>query len=390
MKIAQIVIFQIRQNTGRRPIVCRIDTDCGIYGYGEASVSNGYSSCAAVKMLEEFSSKLIGKDPLQSEKIFHELLWDGYWGQAGGVSYYAAMSALDIAMMDIKGKAYGVPVYMLLGGKFRSSLKCYASQVQIGWGEGSRKCLSAEDYGMACAAAAAEGFDAVKIDLGRFDEKGKLIPREKKTGFLDDEFCSLFEKRLSMIRSMVGPHVKIYLDGHGDYDLPAALKLAQIADHYQVGFFEEATSALSSSMMKELEKQASIPLAAGERIFTRWGFYEYLKNHTIQLAQPDVGNCGGLEECRKISNLAEIFDVKIQTHISGTPIIQAASVQLEMAIPNFFSHEYHCERKTAQNYSLGKHVYQPVHGMLSGWDLPGIGQELSDSGIENSKITTIR
>jgi L-alanine-DL-glutamate epimerase-like enolase superfamily enzyme len=141
--------------------------------------------------------------------------------------------------------------------------------------------------------------------------------------------------------------------------------------------------------MKKIADKLDIPLATGERTYTRWGFLPFLENGSIAVIQPDIGNCGGITECKKICDMAHVYDVGVQTHVCSSPISVAVSLHLEAAIPNFVIHEHHIINTTATNIELGKYNYQPVNGYLDIPSLPGIGQELSEYALKTAEIEKV-
>lgn len=167
MKITQIDIMtpRIQENPMWRPILCRIHTDEGIYGDGEAALAYGIASPAAAGMIRDLATLIIGMDPLDSEVIWDKLYKSTFWGQNGGPVVFAGISALDIALWDIKGKAFNVPVYKLLGGKRRDNLRTYASQLQFGWSDHAETLTTLDEYREVSKKAVAEGYDAIKIDF---------------------------------------------------------------------------------------------------------------------------------------------------------------------------------------------------------------------------------
>ena len=167
-------------------------------------------------------------------------------------------------------------------------------------------------------------------------------------------------------------------------DVTAAVQLERIARKYGVLMIEEATSNFNPALYGEIARRVETPLATGERFHTRWGFEQLLKQGAISVIQPDITNCGGLSEAKKICDLAHIYDVRVQCHVAGTPIAEAAAIQLEAAIPNFYIHETYHMAAHPDCVSYGKYAYVPENGYLTVPDLPGLGQELSDKAMAES------
>lgn len=168
MKITKVDIYMLdatAQRASRRPICCRVWTDEGFYGDGEAGIAFDYAAPAGIGMLQDISRLVIGKDPMRTDELWERMFKVSFWGQGGGPVVFAAISAIDIALMDIKGKVLNVPVYELLGGKVNDSIRCYASQLQFGWNEDVGPRGTAKEYADICKYAMEDGYDAVKLDL---------------------------------------------------------------------------------------------------------------------------------------------------------------------------------------------------------------------------------
>jgi len=387
MKIKKVDIYKLdagNERAARQPVVCRIWTDEGIYGDGEAGLAyeSGYTGC--VGMLQDLAPRIIGKDPMANDAIFDLIRKNTFWGQSTGPVMNASMSAIDIALMDIKGKALGVPCYQLLGGKFRGELRCYASQLQQGWEGMPGKNGTPEEYVNVVKHAMSQGYDAVKIDFTQVGRDRKNFPVDRCVGILSQNVLAMVEERMAAIREAVGYDLDIIVENHCRTDYNSALQIGRLCDKYKIFAYEEPVSLLNPEMMADLSKRLETPLASGERLYTRWGFYNYLKDRSIQLIQPDVCNAGGLAETKKICDMSEIFDCVVQAHVAGSPISSAASLHLEAAIPNFCIHEHHYRSTSTGITDLCIHNYQPVNGKFVVPELPGLGQELSEKAMDTA------
>lgn len=398
MKITSVDIFSLKHRGdpfSLKAVVCRINTDEGISGYGECGLSYGVGASAGFHMIRDLAPMIIGQDPMRNEFLWELMFKRTFWGQAGGAVFYAAMSAIDIALFDIKGKALNVPAYQLLGGKHRDSLRAYASQLQLGWVEDDAKSWNliykAEDYANEARKAVSEGYDAIKIDFvgGRADGPG---PRELDdiTSLPKPATISEIVERVAAVREAVGPNVDIIAENHSTTDALSAVKIGQAIEKYNILYYEEICTPLNPEVMANASKRINIPLANGERLFTRWGYLPFLENDSLQVIQPDLCLCGGITEAKKICDLAHIFDATVQIHVCGSPITLAAALQLEAAIPNFCIHEHHVINKVLWNRELGKYDIAPENGRFAIPDRPGIGQELSDFAIQNAYCETVK
>lgn len=387
MKITKVDVYMLDatvQRASRRPIIARIHTDEGIYGDGEAGIALGTGAPAAFGMVQDLSRLIIGMDPMNNEQIWHRMFKSSFWGMGGGPVVFAGISALDIALWDIKGKALGVPVYQLLGGKCRDSVRCYASQLQFGWYEKIGPWGKTEDYVKIVEFALSQGYDCVKIDFTQFDKDGNRLPTTAAEGILTRPFINMIDERMGAIRKELGYNFDIIVENHCRTDAISGVMIGELCDKYKVMAYEEPTVPLNPEMHKVVRSKVRTPIASGERIFGRWGFYNFFKNDAVQLIQPDICNCGGLTEGKKICDLAEIFDATVQAHCAGSPISTAAALQLEACIPNFCIHEHHFRSTQPALTVLCKYDYQPKNGQYKIPDLPGIGQEMSQHAIDTA------
>lgn len=393
MKITSVDLLKLKtEGAGPvRPVICRINTDEGIYGLGEAGVAIVSGALAAYELLKDYSRVIIGMDPLHHEVIWEKLYKDTFWAQGNGAIIMAAISAIDTALWDIKGKKYGVPVYELLGGKQRSKLRTYASQLQFGWGlEAYDRRGTIDKYEAACRTAKEQGYTAVKANFFEQRKVGPNVNYIDSTGFLSAEIMHTAEERIAKVREIMGPDGDIILENHAMTDANSSIQFAKMAEKYNIMFLEEPATPLNHKVFKKIASKTSIPLATGERTFTRWGFRPLIESGCISVAQPDIGNCGGITECKKICDMAHVYDVGIQTHVCSSPISVAVSLQLEAAIPNFVIHEHHAGNTLPGITCLGKYNYQPHEGYFDVPDLPGFGQDLSDYALSTATGETIR
>lgn len=392
MKINKVDVYMLdatTQRASRRPIICRITTDEGIYGDGEAGIALGTGAPAAFGMVQDLSRLIIGMDPLNIEQIWNRLFKSSFWGMGGGPIVFAGISAIDIALLDIKGKALGVPIYQLLGGKFRDELRTYASQLQFGWTSRIGPFGKAEDYVMIVQHALSEGYDAVKIDFTQIGVDGERLPKSTAEGILSRQMMKMIDERLSLIRKECGYDFDMIVENHCRTDAISAVMIGELCDKYGVFALEEPVIPLNPDMHKVVREKIKTPIASGERIFGRWSFMNFFKENAIQLAQPDICNCGGLSEGKKICDLASIFDVTVQAHCAGSPISTAAALHLEAAIPNFCIHEHHFRSTQEALTVLCKYDYQPKNGKYKVPDLPGLGQEMSQRAIDTALMHVV-
>lgn len=312
MKITAVetfVVHAVRCNW----VFARIQTTDGISGVGEATVEMREQTIA--QAIQELGRYLIGKDPFEIEKHVHVMNRDSYW--RSGVILRSALSAVEAAMFDIKGKALKVPVYELLGGRDRDRIRCYAN----GWFAGANK---PEEFGEKAKAAKALGFKALK-----FDPFGKaylqLTPAERNRAYAIVE----------AIRSSVGDDVELLIEAHGRFDIPTAVEMAKRLEPLRPYWYEEPVVPDSISAVAEVRKRVSFPVAFGERLFEPHRFEEAFRQEAMDIAQPDVCHTGGLIEMKRIAHLAFMHGKPVAPHNPNGPICNAMTLQLAASVPNF-------------------------------------------------------
>lgn len=299
IKVTKIESFVLK-NTW---VFVKISTDAGIVGWGEM-LKDDAKACAAGAL--EVGDYLVGKDPL---RVVHH--WQAIHRGAfyrGGPIKTAIQSGIDQALWDITGKAFGVPVYKLLGGPTRDRIRVYGR-------------LDPET-----------GVNAIKVGPnGGMRQPTKYIEGKKYVDEVVERFKALREK--------VGPEVDIGVDFHGAVQPPTASLLIKALEPFNPWFYEEVVQALNVDVMAELARKTHIPLATGERIFTKWGFREILEKRAATILQPDVCYAGGITELKIIAGMAEAYYSPLAPHNPQGPCSLAASLQIAAAIPNFLIQE---------------------------------------------------
>src|SRR5210317_153255 len=391
MKVTHVEIFDIHcpERPPWNPVFVRVHTDEGIHGIGEAGLAYDWGHSAAAAMIKEIAEAvLIGFDPFKTELLWSRMLRESFWGLGGGPVLYAAMSAIDTALWDIKGKALGLPVYQLLGGKTNDNLRTYASQLQFDWDKDCTKMLTPADYARAASKAMAEGYDAVKVDPIVYDANGDSS--FDRTKLFTPAQMKLFGDRLHAIRSEVGDEVDIIFESRSLMGAASAIQMGRVIEEVGCMMYEEPVNYLNSKVHKKVSDGVNVPIAGGERLYHRWDVRQYFEDQSIDVLQPDVGLCGGFTEAKKVCDYADVYDIRIQAHVCGGPVATAASLQLEAAIPNFLIHEHHTYAIKSWNRELCVQDYQPVNGRFSVPDLPGIGIELNDELVYRSPNVKVK
>lgn len=287
----------------RTAMVVEIETDEGLIGWGECY---GPARITAA-VVQSVAPWLIGQDPLRTEflwQMIYARLRDH--GQKGAV--IQGLSGIDIALWDIKGKHFGVPVHRLLGGPLRDEVQAYATGLYRRKSGDPLRYLAEEAAGYV-----ADGFKAVKLKVGFGVEEDAAVTRA--------------------VREAIGPDIALMVDANHAYDAVAAIRLGRMIEADNIGWFEEPVPPEDVAGYRAVKAAISIPIAGGECEFTRFGFRDILALRAMDIIQPDTCAAGGLSECKKIADMAEAFGVRYNPHVWGTGIAIAASLQLLAVLP---------------------------------------------------------
>lgn len=358
MKIQSFELYQVPP----RWLFLKIETDEGIAGWGEPIVEGRAETVkTCVKELMEY---LIGKDPMRIEDHWNTLYRSGFY--RGGPILMSAIAGIDQALWDIKGKFFNAPVYQLLGGACRDSIRVYS------WVGGDRPAEVAEEAKKAIEA----GFTAIKMN-----------------GTEELQYIDSFEKidqavaRIAAIREACGHRVGIGVDFHGRVHKPMAKILAKELEPYRPMFIEEPVLAENNEALRELSKHTSIPIATGERMFSRWDFKTLLSEGYADIIQPDLSHAGGITECKKIASMAEAYDVALAPHCPLGPIALAACLQVDATAHNAFIQEqslgiHYNETSDLLDYIADPSVFEYRDGYVRIPQGPGLGIEINEEHVK--------
>ena len=351
----------------------RIHTDEGISGWGEGSSFPHHGSEMIGLAVLAAREVLIGEDPTNIEPLWQKLFRRYTSVGARGVTS-SAVSAIDIALWDITGKALNRPVYQLLGGKMRDDVELYAN----GWFEG---CETPDQYAAAARdVVLAAGHTALKLDPFPEHEDGYL------TGGLSEAGAELASDIISAIRETVGPHHEILIDAHGRFNVPTAIRLGnRLFEESNIGWFEEPVPPESNAALKLVRDQLAAPVSVGERLFTRFDFVEIFESKLADYVMPDICLAGGITEMRKIANMAEAYHVPFSPHNAQGTLQIVAGAQLCMSLPNFYRLEHAMSHIPGYNRFLDEPL--DFHdGVITLSDRPGLGVEMNVDEIEKASI----
>jgi len=357
MKITKLTTFQVPP----RWLFLKIETDEGIIGWGEPVVEGRAATVAAA--VEELSDYLIGKDPFMIEDHWNVMYRAGFY--RGGAIHMSAIAGIDQALWDIKGKAFGVPVWQLLGGKCRDRIKVYS------WIGGDRPA----DTANAVRQVVDRGFTAVKMNAT--EEMQYVDTHEKIDAVL---------ARVAAIREEVGPYIGIGVDFHGRVHKPMAKVLVKELEPFDLMFIEEPVLSEHYEALPEITKHCSTPIALGERLFSRWDFKRILEQGCVDIIQPDPSHSGGITETRKIAAMAEAYDVAVALHCPLGPIALAANLQLDAVCYNAFIQEqslgiHYNKSNDLLDYVVDKSVFAYKDGFVEIPSGPGLGIEIDEDYV---------
>jgi galactonate dehydratase len=336
-----------------RWVFLKIYTDEGLVGLGEPTLEN--RARTIVTAISEIEPYLIGKDPT---RVVHH--WQAIYKHAfyrGGPLLTSALSGVEHALWDLAGKAAGVPVYQLLGGPLRDRIKIYAHAR----GD-TPEALAAHGRELV-----AQGFIALKTVL-RGTRPARII---ETPGFIEQ-----MEARIDALRSAVGNEIDIGIDFHGAISPQTAGLLIKALEPYSPLFYEEIVQPQNVEVMAELARKTHIPIATGERLYTKWDFRKLLEAGAASILQPDLSHAGGIFEGRIIAGMAEAYYAAVAPHCPLGPISLAACLQLDAAIPNFLAQE---QVHLGEGYLRAPFVMQD--GYLPLPTAPGLGIELDDEAV---------
>ena len=352
------------------PVLVEIGTDQGLIGVGEAAVAYGIGGTAAAGMVKDFvDGLLLGRDAFRIEELWTEMYDHSFWAKGGGPIVFAGISAIEQALWDIKGKALGVPVYELLGGKVRERIRVYAN----GW---SYRCVTPDDYAKAAERTVRDGYTALKCyPLATPNDHGGIKHVSRRT--VDRAFADLAFDKVKAIRQAVGSNVDIMVDLSGGLTTDESIRFCRRLEALDLLFVEEPVDPFDVGALKKVSEHIDIPIALGERIYTRYGFRPILESRAADILQPDIGNTGGIMETKKIAAMAEVYNMRIQPHICASPVSTAAALQLDACVSNIIIQELYPYR-SVEHFQIVDHAPELdlVEGELPIPSRPGLGVSL--------------
>ncbi len=333
-------------------VFVKVETDEGIVGWGDATCG----PMAVATMVDEFGQLVIGEDPFRIEELWQTMHHRHF--ARGGPIQNAAAAGIEMALYDIKGKALGVPVYELLGGKLRDKIWCYGR-----WDGPSPE--SAAEFALSQVAT---GLTALKGDP--FDHRGLFISYEAERKAIDT---------LAAVRDAVGFEVELLVEVHGRLTPAEAIRVGNAIEEYRPFVFEEPVPFENLDAMEQVARGTNIPIATGERIYSPFTYFDLLQRQIVAMIQPDVIQCGGIGQMKRIAALAEAQYVGVQPHAIHGPMDVLAALHVDASIPNFMIHEGGM-RAWFQDACIGEFPVQE-DGFLSVPEAPGLGVAIDEDWL---------
>ena len=336
----------------------KVETDEGLYGWGEASL--GTQEMALKGCVEDLKRLMLGRDPLQIEKMRFEVYRDIYW--KGGPVLMSAISGVEMAMWDIVGKYFNTPVYNLFGGKLRDRVKMYAN----GWFSGSK---TPENFAKKAKETVALGVKALKWDP--FGKAHMTLTKEEMHNAVEI---------VGAVREAVGEDVELLIECHGRFNPYTAIEISRELAQFHPMFLEEPCPPDNLEAIAKVKSRSLVPIAAGERVYTIYGFEDLFTKDAVDIAQPDMFHTGGMMECKKIAAMAEAKHIPISFHNPSGPISNAAILQLAAATPNFLIHEIMINDGSFRKAITNEEVVFEDGCILIG-DKPGLGIDVNVDAV---------
>jgi len=359
MRITAIDTY-IAGNPWKNWLFAKVSTDEGIHGIGEGTIN--YFAKTVEAAIHELKPFVIGMDPFQVETISQRLVRDVY--TEGAQLHMCAVSAIEIALWDIIGKACNQPIYNLMGGRCHEKLRAYAN----GWYRGAR---TPENFAENAKKVVAKGYTAMKFDP--FGNAWRQMSRYDTDLAIDI---------IRAVRSTVGPSVDLLIEGHCRFDVATAIRVSELMAEFRPMWFEEPVSHTNIAAMVEVARRSAVPVATGESLSSKQQFAELLKHDVVSILQPEPLNLGGLFATRKIADMVDAHFGSIAPHSAQGPVCSAACAQLNTSLPNFLIHEIFDDFNESWEKKIVTNPVEVKDGYVVISERPGLGIDLVIEEIE--------
>jgi len=357
----------------------KILTNQDIWGSGEAVDAIG----GTYYLVQRIGKQITGKSPLNPNRIFEELRKGNFFGGAQSGMYVAVLSAFDAALWDLCGKALGLPVYQLLGGKFRDKIRVYCDTELY-----AVRNPTPEDYAKAATDAVDRGYTAVKFDIDEANDPNKF---DRYNWTASNAELERMYNSIEAVRKAVGSHIDICVDMHGRYDAPTGRRVAKMMEPLNLMWLEEPIPADNIDVYKTITQETSTPICAGENFYLGYGYTRLLSEAAIDIIMPDLQKCGGLGEGQRIANLANLYYTPFSPHMVGSFLGAMATAHVCASVPNFHILEWQTLSDTQPKWKEIITYDKPFieKGFLVLSDKPGIGVELNVEGLKKYAVPDV-
>jgi len=369
LKITDVRTAQVRVHGLQTHI--RIYTDQGLFGHGESTDA----AAGTVSLVNQFRRLLVGQDPLNVDALWERMRVSGIFAGAQGGQYVTALTGVEIALWDLAGKALGLPVYQLLGGKFRDKVRIYCdSDMEDPLGaESDKKLPWIKD----------QGFTAMKIDLDDATDPNRF---DRVNWTANNAEVDRMVSWVRHVRESIPKEMELACDMHGRYDAATAKRVAKELEPFRLLWLEEVVPPENIDAMADIRHSTSTPIATGENLYLRWGYRELLSKNAVDIIQPDFQKTGGLSEGRKIANMAQAYYLPVAPHCVVSPIGMMSTAHVCASIPNFLVCEWHWINfpDLWKNWAKEGEIIQK--GYVTVTDKPGLGVEMNEEVARKAQI----
>lgn len=369
LKITGVKTAEVRVHGHQTHV--RIYTDAGLYGQGEATDA----AVGSASLIRSWTRALIGQDPLNIDALWERLRTNGIFAGAQGGQYVAALTGLEIALWDLAGKAVELPVYQLLGGKFRDRIRMYCdSDIRDPLSPAAEKKF---------AWIRETGFTAMKIDIDQAMDPARF---DRVNWTASNGEITRMVKWVARTREAMGTNIDIGADMHGRYDMGSAKRTAAEMEPFKLMWLEEPVPPENIDAMRDVRQSTKTPISCGENLFLRHGFRQVLEKQAADIVTPDLQKCGGLLEGRKIADMAHTYYVPFAPHCVVSPVGTMASAHVCAAVPNFLVLEWHWIDNADYWRKFAKEGEIIQKGYITVTDKPGIGVEMDEQAAKQMQI----
>ncbi len=355
----------------------KLITNQDIVGYGEAmdAVRGTYGVATGSIGWDNMRQFLVGKNPLDINKIFEQILRRGHFGGAQSGMYVAVLTGIEIALWDLAGKAMDLPVYRLMGGKFRDRIRLYCDTAS--------SSESPEDMAAAAMDVKNKGFTAIKFDI---DWAGDPSKQDEFNMTASNGEIERMVKQVGAVRDAIGMNMDLCLDAHGRYDLPSGIQIAKEMEPFKLMWLEEPIPAENLDSLREITRQTKTPICTGENHYLAHDFRKILEKQAADIVMPDLHKCGGLGEGQRIANLANLYYVPMAPHMVASPFGAMAASHCCATVSNFLCLEWHWISKWDQWNELIQEDPIIEDGYISLSDRPGVGVTPDEEAIRKYAV----